>query len=264
MWWSVLIGLLVLNAMLFIVQAVGPKGIILTWIPGRTLLLIISLLHKPELYETLQYSWASGLVPVIFLVTLHAGTRMMDTGGRLPRFKCATKQWLVHWALALAAMTGVILLIGFVSSSALYIALGGLAVALNVLNIIDAPQHLQQGHFSLTIGYIAGVNVLVLSVLVAMSELLDAGELVWAGVIANVPLFAFILMIGSSCQPSPVAIRTTGQHIYMVSYQIWPNLTFIGVLWASGSLGNDVACAIAASMTVVVLAIQYIMIRNIL
>ena len=265
MWWSILIGTLALNVMMLVVYYLGPKGILFTWIPGRTLMLVFSLLHKPEFIDTLRYSWAAGLVPVVFLAALHGGIRLMERRGRLPRFHCATKQWSLYWTLALAAMAGIVCLIGFVHQPGLYLGLGIFAILLNSVNVMDAPQHLTGNQVQLSFEYIIGVNIIVIGLLVAVSELIDMGELIWAGILSNVPLFAFILMLGSTIQPTPEALKTTGQHIYMLSYQIWPNMAFVGVLWGTAPfVSNEIGCIIATASMLVILIVQYSMIKNIL
>ena len=264
MWLALLISTVGLNVVMFMVHYTGPKGIILTWIPGRTLLLIASLLHKPELLETLRYTWAAGLVPVTFLLALHAGVRVLEQKGRLPRFHCAKRQWTFVWFVALVVMAAIILLIGFIESVPLYVGLGTAAVMLNTINVRDAPKHLEQEHVDLTAEYVIGTNVIILSVLFSMNALLDGGYLVWAGIISNIPLLAIVLLIGSTCNASPTALTMTRQHIYMLSYQTWPNLAFIGILWATLSLGNDIACFLAGAGTLVVFGIQYFMIKMLL
>ena len=264
MWWSILAGTCILNAMMLMVHYLGPKGILLSWIPGRTLMLVFSLLHKNEFIDTLRYSWASGLVPVVFLAALHGGIRLMERRGRLPRFHCATKQWSLYWSLALSAMAGIICLIGFVHQPVLYLGLGIFAILLNIVNVTDAPQHLS-GNLHLSLEYIIGVNIIVIGLLVAVNELIDMGELVWAGILSNVPLFAFILMLGATVQATPEALKTMGQHIYMLSYQIWPNMAFVGVLWGTAPfVSNEVGCVIATAGMLVILTVQYSMIKSII
>jgi len=264
MWFALVISTVVLNVVMFMVHCTGPKGILLTWIPGRTLLLIVSLLHKTELLETLRYTWAAGLVPVTFLLALHVGVRVLEQEGRLPRFHCAKRQWALIWLVALLIMAAVIMLIGFVESVAMYIALGTTAIVVNILNVRDAPKHLEQEHVQLTLGYVVSTNIIILSVLFSMNALLDGGYLVWAGIISNIPLLAVVLLLGSTCSASPTAVKITRQHIYMLSYQTWPNMAFVGILWATLALGNDIACVLASAGMLVVFGLQYYMIKMLL
>lgn len=264
MWWSIPLSVVLLNAMLAVVHYAGPKGIMLTWIPGRALMLVLTLLHKPQLADTLEYSWAATLVPVIFLITLHLGIRIMGQQ-RLPRFACAARRWGMYWTFAILAMGAVVLLIGFVHDHGLYIGLGIAAILLNILNVVDAPQHLEQDNIQLTYEYVLGVNIVATGILVAIHALVDQEELVWAGVLSNVPVFAIILMAAASLKPTPDAILTTGQHIYMMSYQIWPNMTFVGVLWGClAHMSVATAVGVAVGTTLGVLGIQYCMIKHIL
>lgn len=255
---------IILNAMMFFIHYAGPKAIVLTWIPGRTVLLLASLLHKPELVSTLKYTWASGLVPVVFLAIVHIGLQRMSKTGRLPRFKCATWSWVLLFGSGLASMVSVILLIGLVHSEILYVILGCLAVALNVFNLKDAPTHLQSENVHLTVGYIACVNIIVISILLGMNTLLDSGEILWAGILSNIPILAIMLLISSSCKDSPSAMRITSQHVYMLSYQTWPNMAFVGVLWSSMAIGEEFAVAIAGMASVIIIFIQYMAIKTIL
>lgn len=250
---------------MWMIHVMGPKGIVLTWIPGRTLLLIVSLLHKPELLETLQYTWAAGFVPVTFLLPLHIGVRALATSGRrFPRFSCAKMQWVAIWLATIVTVVIAVLLIGISRSNALNVSLGILAILLNMFNVKDAPLHLQHEDVSLTVQYVIGTNAIVFSVLALMNHLLDKGELVWAGIVSNIPLLAVVLIAGSTCRATPEAITLTGQHIYMMSYQIWPNMAFVGMLWATVPLGVDIACVLATLTMFTILVIQFVVIKKIL
>ncbi len=263
MWLSILISAAILNAVMLLVHYAGPKGIVLTWIPGRTLILIFSLLHKPELKDTLIYTWASGIVPVTMLLALNISVRTMKKR-RVPRFRCAKNYWIYTWILTILATAAAIALIGLTTSHILHYIFGGLAISLNVFNIMDSPQHLEQDHVQLSFEYVFGVNVVVFGALAAMDALLEAGFFVWAGIVSNVPLLVIILIAKSTCEPTPQAIKMTGQHIYMLSYQTWPNMIFVGIFLASLPLGTEVASVIAGVSTCAVFLIQYIMIKTIL
>lgn len=264
MWTSVLISAVVFNAVMFFIHALGPKGIVLTWIPGRSLVLIASLLHKPELLQTLQYTWAAGIVPVVFLIPLHVGVDYLFRVGRSPRFSCAALKWGCIWLITIIMMVLAVLLIGIAQSQTLNIVLGALAVVLNIYNLKDAPQHLQAEKVGFSVVYVVGTNAIVLGVLAIMNALLNAGELVWAGIVSNIPLLALVLIAGSTCKTTPDAIKMTKQHIYMMSYQIWPNMAFVGVLWAAIPLGAANACIFASVGTLILLVVQFIVIKRIL
>lgn len=264
MWTSVLLSAIIFNAIMLFIHMLGPKGVVLTWIPGRTIVLIASLLHKPELIETLQYTWAAGIVPVVFLIPLHIGVDYLFRAGRTPRFSCASLKWGCIWLTTITMMVLAVLLIGMAHSQTLNIALGALAVVLNIYNLQDAPQHLQSEHGGLTIAYVIGTNAIVLGVLAIMNALLDAGKLVWAGIVSNIPLLALVLIASSTFQNTPDAIRMTRQHVYMMSYQIWPNMAFVGILWASIPMGSVNACIIASVGTLLLLGIQFYCIKKML
>lgn len=263
MWFTLIVSAIVLNALMLMIHVLGPKGILFTWVPGRTLLLIFSILHEDSLVKTLRYTWAAGIVPVAFLIPLHVGVRILSWNGRKPRFKCS-QMWLLVWVAALVCTTLSVVLIGTLDSVALDISLGILAVFLNLINVNDAPQHVENDRVELSLVYVIGTNVVVFAVLFLIHYFLEQGELVWAGILANVPLMAFVLIAGSTCQTTPKAIKLTGQHVYMLSYQIWPNMAFVGCLWATMSMGVDVASALAIVTMVFVLGLQYYFIKNLL
>lgn len=263
MWFTVFVSAVVLNVLLLLIHVLGPKGILLTWIPGRTILLLFSILKKNTLQDTLRYTWAAGIIPINFLIPLHLGVRLLSSNGRAPRFACSSS-WLPVWISALILTTLGVLLIGLVDSVALDISLGIVAIFFNLFNIHDAPKHIQNDRVNLTVGYIIGTNVIVFGVLFLIHIVLQHGELVWAGILANVPLMAFVLIAGSTCESTPKAITLTGQHVYMLSYQIWPNMAFVGCLWATLPLGAEISFVLACVATLCVLGLQYYFIKNLL
>lgn len=263
MWFTVFVSAIVLNVLLLMIHALGPKGILLTWIPGRTILLLFSILNKNTLQDTLRYTWAAGIIPINFLIPLHLGVRLLSSNGRMPRFTCSST-WIPVWVSALTLMALGVLLIGLVDSVALDISLGIVAIFFNLFNIHDAPKHIQNDKVNMTAGYIIGTNVIVFGVLFLVHIVLQRGELVWAGILANVPLMAFVLIAGSTCESTPKAITLTGQHVYMLSYQIWPNMAFVGCLWATLPLGPEISFVLACVATICVLGLQYYFIKNLL
>ncbi len=263
MWFTVVVSALVLNALLLMIHVLGPKGIVFTWVPGRTLLLIFSILHEDSLVQTLRYTWAAGIVPVAFLIPLHMGVRILSWNGRTSRFKCSL-MWLFVWVAALVCTTLAVVLVGTLDSVALDISLGILAIFFNLINVNDAPHHVENDRVDLSVGYVVGTNVVVFGVLFLIHVFLQRGEMVWAGILANLPLMAFVLIAGSTCETTPKAIKMTGQHVYMLSYQTWPNMAFVGCLWAAMPLGVDIASVIATTAMVLVLGLQYYFIKNLL
>lgn len=261
MWTTVVISATVFNVLLFAIHLLGPKGMLFTWVPGRTILLIWSLLHKTELYEAMRYTWASGVLPVAFLLPLHLGVRIMYSNGRHPRFECSN-MWLIIWTATLLILTLAVYIIGTIHSEALQLILGIVAIFLNIVNINDAPQNLKKKQVEFTVGYVLASNVIIVGALIFIHMALDRGELVLAGLLSNIPLMAFVLIAGSTCKATPESLQLTGQHIYMMSYQIWPNMAFIGTLWATFPLGADIAFVLAIISMVIVLVLQYFLIKR--
>ncbi len=263
MWTTVLISVIVLNTIMALIHVLGPKGIILTWVPGRTLILIASILHEDNLVQTLTYTWASGILPVAFLIPMHMGVYLLGFKGRSPRFECSWI-WVVVWLFTIAILIGIVVLIGSTQSVALQLTIGIFAIFFNISNMTDAPQHIQEERVELTATYVIGTNIVIIGILALIHIAIDRGEVVWAGILSNIPLMAFILIAGSSCRATPQSLKMTAQHIYMLSYQTWPNMAFVGTLWAALPLGVTTACILASTVMVVTLIIQFIFIKNIL
>ena len=262
MWSTIAASIIVLNLLLVMIHKLGPKGIVLTWVPGRTIVLIASILHKPELLETLRYTWSSGILPVAFLVPMHIGTNILSFNGRVSRFKCS-KWWIFIWIATLLVLTMTVLLVGNMQSSATQLTLGILAIFFNLSNLTEAPSALPANdHVKLSIVYVIITNIVILSVLGLIHIAIDQDQLVWAGILSNLPLMSFILIAGSSCQPSAKALRQTAQHIYMLSYQTWPNMAFVGSLWAAMPLGVDSAIIVAILAMIAVLIVQFVAIKK--
>ena len=94
------------------------------------------------------------------------------------------------------------------------------------------------------------------------AHLVQLGEVEWAGICSNFPILAAALLAGSTCTTTQQAMRTTTQHVYMLAYQTWPSMAFIGVIWAAeGALGLA-SIALGSISVIIVLAIQYTMIKN--
>ena len=262
MWSTIAASIIVLNLLLVMIHKLGPKGIVLTWVPGRTIVLIASILHKPELLETLRYTWSSGILPVAFLVPMHIGTNILSFNGRVSRFKCS-KWWIIIWIATLLVLTMTVLLVGNMQSSATQLLLGILAIFFNLSHLTEAPSALPANdHVKLSIVYVIITNIVILSVLGLIHIAIDQDQLVWAGILSNLPLMSFILIAGSSCQPSAKALRQTAQHIYMLSYQTWPNMAFVGSLWAAMPLGVDSAIIVAILAMIAVLIVQFVAIKK--
>jgi hypothetical protein len=168
------------------------------------------------------------------------------------------------WLFTIAILIGIVVLIGSTQSVALQLTIGIFAIFFNISNMTDAPQHIQEERVELTATYVIGTNIVIIGILALIHIAIDRGEVVWAGILSNIPLMAFILIAGSSCRATPQSLKMTAQHIYMLSYQTWPNMAFVGTLWAALPLGVTTACILASTVMVVTLIIQFIFIKNIL
>lgn len=258
MWWSILLGVVFIDAMLILINHIGALGIILTWFPGRILLLLLSSSRNRQV-ELLEYAWAAHLIPVVFLCTFHLFLTMRR--GREPRFECTHYMWGLCWLVAVTLMITIAVTIWQVDNVELYIAFGALAVLLNGLNVYRAPMHIQHPKMKFTWKYIAWTTVGVVLFLSVIQILIDNGHISLAGIISNVPLLSIVLLVGTSCKNTPETTRTTGQHIYMLSYQIWPSMAFIGSMLATSEWSQVGSISIAIGMMLSTILIQYIVIK---
>jgi hypothetical protein len=262
MWISVIIGTIVLNIMMFIIHYSGPKAIALTWIPGRVLLFVISMLNNPELRPWLQVTWSSSIIPVSFLAIFHFAIRCMKHKGGLPRFSCAYMHWAFSWVLSVLAIAGGIISCVYIENVYLSLLIGFVAIYLNIVNVLDAPDRLQESHIEFTFGYVFSTNAIVVSILIAIDQLIENGHVKWAGIVANVPILAIILLAGASCSDTQSAMRIITQHIYMLAYQTWPSMAFVGVIWGAIPLGMPIAITLAITSVFCVLLVQYSMVKT--
>ena len=261
MWLTIILSIIALNISLVIIHHVGPKAIMLTWIPSRSIVLVLSMIHQKELIQWLQISWAASSCPVAFLAVFHFTLRALQTG-RLPRFSCAHKEWILCWITALIVTVCTTMLVYYTNNSYAYLSIGLAAALLNIVNVTDAPAQLQQQHLKFTMYYVLFINVLAIGALITIDQLVQLGEVEWAGICSNFPILAAALLAGSTCTTTQQAMRTTTQHVYMLAYQTWPSMAFIGVIWAAeGALGLA-SIALGSISVIIVLAIQYTMIKN--
>jgi hypothetical protein len=259
MWWPVIFGILAFNSVLAIVHFAGPKSIVLTWIPGRILVLVISLASVDALQDMIRYTWASSIIPVTFLVIFHTAS---SYNGRLPRFGKANCHWAATWIVSVVTMAVTIVIIGIFGNDILYLVTGIIATLLNIVNVTCAPQHIEKNEIKFTPTYIVGINVLVFGVLFGIHELIGAGELVWAGILSNIPLLAMALIAGATCIDSKKAVISIHQHVYMLSYQIWPNMAILSALWVTRKQLLFERLCISLIALIIVISIQYLFIKS--
>ena len=261
MWLTVILGIISLNVTLIIIHHFGPKSIILTWVPLRNVVIVISMLHKKELVQWLRYAWASAIIPATFLAIFHFTLRYITHKGRLPRFSCAHKKWIICWFIAIFITGGMITLIYFTQNNYALFSIGIIGSCLNIINVLDAPIQLEHKPIKFTAYYIIFINAMAIGALIAIDRLIEAGEVEWAGISTNLPILAIALLAGSTCLSTSQAIRTTSQHVYMLAYQTWPGLAFIGIIWLSNFMNTYLMIGLASIGVLTVLLIQYIMIE---
>lgn len=219
------------------------------------------MLHKKELIQWLQISWAASFCPVAFLAVFHFTLRALQRG-RVPRFSCAHKEWILCWVIALLLISGTTIGVYYTNNHYIYLAIGLVAALVNIVNVTDAPAQLQQQGIKFTVYYIIFINLLAIGALIAIDQLIQHGEVEWAGICSHFPILAAALLAGSTCTTTQQSMRTTTQHVYMLAYQTWPSMAFIGVVWATEPLFGSYSVALGSIAVVAVVGIQYTMIKN--
>ena len=261
---TLLVGVLCTNILLAIVHKLGPAGIIITWIPGRVIVLAVSILNskrKDTMEQVLEVAWASHILTVVFLCAFHIFVRWMSWSKRLPRFGCAVKHWLVCWLAAFTFMGAICILLWAYPFTEMYVGIGFTALIMNGVNIEHAPKHLKNEKMKFTPLYLLGANAVYIALTIGVHWLIEYGLIVYAGLMSNLPLFAIALFASSSCRDTPMAIRMTSQHVYMLAFQTWPSMAFLGTLWILLPQGSVVALCIAGTAAVITMAIQYFVVK---
>jgi len=262
MWTTIVGGTLVLNIMLLVIHLIGPKAITLTWVPGRAIILVLNMLHKTELNQWLQITWTASLIPVSFLAIFHFALRYMTKKGGQPRFSCATQFWVLCWLLAFLVMAAAVTVCILVENTYFLFAIGMVAAYLNIVNVVDAPLRLRDTHLKFTLWYVIGTNAVVITAFLTIDHLIEQGYVQWAGVASNIPLLPIVLLAGSTCSETEETVQAINQHVYMLAYQSWPAMAFVGTVWGTHQLGNVLSLSMATLTVTIVLLIQYLMVRN--
>ena len=275
-WLPVIGGIVGINILLCLVQRCGTKSLLLTWIPGKLLLLfaqwtVASQQDIPQISETLGYVWASTIVPVLFLYTFHYF--LSHDTGREPRFR--PSQWFGRWGLALVVVvlsTVVVWIVCRYDETHYLIALlGVIALFLNVANITNAPKRLvtpnsplHPSQSSSSSSYWVVVNLASLGVLLAMKYLLEYDQRLIAGILSNLPLFPIALLAAAAVQPQ--AAQDIKQQTFMLSYQNWPVLGMVLGSWLALQYCQLVWVAFVMGTTVMItiICVQYWWVRDIL
>jgi hypothetical protein len=271
-WLPIVGGIIFINILLCIVHRCGPKSIVITWIPGKLTMLFIQwfILHRDDiknLSKTLEYTWASTIIPVLFLNTFHFFLRCYKN--REQRFK--SKKWLCRWALAIMV---VIITSAIVWAICIYdekryfiVLLGILALFLNVMNVTDAPEHIKSktgSNMKFSWCYFLVVNVAIVVILVVIKYLTEQKYFVAAGILSNIPLLAIALLAISALQTQAQASKDIKQQAYMLSYQTWPALGMLAGSWLSIQYINIVWVSFLNGIVILglVMGIQYCIIKD--
>lgn len=266
---SVIVSILAFNALLYVVHYGGRWGVVATWIPGKLLLLlsqwVVADHHDNDaLVQTLEYTWAACLVPVVFLNAFHVFLCCQQ--GREQRFR--SQLWCRRWTIA----TVVAMLMGVatwavcefdVTKITVYI-FGTAAFAMNILNIIDAPQHLNMAGTQLTWSYVLVVNMVTFVLLAAVGVLVQRRAHVWAAVLTNAPLFSIALMANAALLPQADATKNIRQQTYMLAYQTWPSLGLVATAWLTIHVTNKAGWAVVNALVAlsIFIGIQYYIVRK--
>jgi len=266
---SAIVSVVALNALLYVVHYGGRWGVVATWIPGKLLVLLAQWFvadhhDNQALVKTLEYTWATCLVPVVFLNAFHVFLCCQQ--GREQRFR--SHLWCRRWTVA----TVVAVLVGVatwaacefdVTKTSVYI-FGTAAFAMNILNIVDAPQHLNVAGTQLTWSYVLVVNVVTFVLLAAVGALVQRREHVWAAVLTNAPLFAIALMANAALLPQADATKNIKQQTYMLAYQTWPSLGLVATAWLTIHVTNKAGWAVFNALVAlsIFIGIQYYVVRK--
>lgn len=257
MWRQILLGLVATNLLFVVIHFAGAMGLICTWLPARTIFVIVSLMYnkdiQPEqLLSAMLTSFGSHLIPVVFLTVFRVGMHRYQ--GRQPRFTTHAI-WPFIWIVALVVLGTCLTGLWVLKSNEALIALGALAAVINFINIQDMPQHLRLRPLKITAMYLFLSNVTVAAMLYGVHILIENGHEVMVGILSNVPFISIALLAHSTCES--VGMRTTSQHVYMLACQIWPSLIFVLITILTRHFGTQQSIGIAGLATIIVIGIQF-------
>lgn len=269
-WLPILGGVFFINLLLCIVHSCGPKSIIFTWIPGKLLMLFIQwyVLHTSNisnLIKTLEYTWASTIIPVLFLNTFHIFLRC-NKKNRQHRFK--SKKWMCRWCLSIfviIATSAIVWAICTYDKKRYFLILCGMmALFLNVMNVTDSPNHIKGNKMKFSCSYFTVVNLAIIGILIVIKYLTEQKFLILAGIVSNIPLFAIALLAAAALQTEIQATKDIKQQAYMLSYQTWPALGMIAGSWLSLQYIDIVWVSLMIGIFIigVVIGIQYCLIKD--
>ena len=261
MWESIISGLIAVNVLLFLIYMTGSLGIMLTWIPGRTVIISLSLLSATTINEeALLFNVALHIIPVLFLIVFRIGIH--NYTGRHPRFPGTDFHplWSIVWTIATVVLLVAVISLCVIKSSLLFGVIGGCSVLLNIANLQDMPDHIKTTSINITWFYVFVANVVTVSLVVGIAELVKADQELVASIISNIPLVSVMLLAQSTL--TSVGTQQTSQHIYMLAYQTWPSMAFISTCFFARSYSFFWTVAMASSVTVLVIVIQFCIIMK--
>lgn len=259
MWMSIIGSLVATNLLLLAIYLTGAAGIMFTWIPGRTIIVCLSLLSLPkeQLVLPLLTNIASHIIPVVFLVVFRIG--IFTSKGRQPRF-ASHPMWSIVWLVALFVMVGAFVSLWSLKNELTLGVIGIGSAFLNFANIQDMHHHLKSNAIKITWLYVLIANVVVAGVVFGISELVNNDQQLIASIVSNIPFVSVCLLAQSTL--TSIGTEITSQHVYMLAYQLWPSLAFISTCLLTRDRTIVVCLLFASLATAVVIGIQFMIIMK--
>jgi len=255
-----LVSVITLDLILYTTNKCGPKAMFITWLPGRLITIVFTQFGNPELQDWLKLTWASFSISITFLAVFHFSLQYIQTKRR-SRFSWAHKQWITCWIVAILISIGCMVLCFSVENEYILFAMGMGAAYVNIVNVLDAPVHLHTEKTTYSVCYFVTLDIAVFAILMIINTLIDFGYTKWAAIGGSIPILAIAMLVNSTCSNSEEAAKNTLQHIYLLAYQTWPAMAAIGVLWGAKRLGDIPALVLSAIACIVVIALQYMIVR---
>lgn len=263
---TVIGGLIIIDGLLLIVQRLGSKAIAFTWFPGRTILLSWSLLASADeehIRSVLEVCLASHSLSVVFLAVFHIFLECLEKTPRLPRHGCAISYWFIGWVVSLLCVGGTVTALWLHQTEMMFIMVGIATALLNAVNLQHAPKRLENASMKFNLTYFIGINIVAAGLIFGVHWLLQSGYVTWAGLLSNFPIFEIVLFASSSCLDTPVAIRMTRQHVFMLAFQTWPSMALVATIIVLLPVGHVFAAIIAGVATIMVIILQFAVIQHI-
>ena len=229
-----------------------------TWIPGRTIIVCLTLLSLPTEQELpLLTNIASHIIPVTFLIVFRIG--IATSKGRQPRFT-SHPMWSIVWLVALLLMVGAFVGLWSLRNELTLGVIGIGSAFLNFANIQDMHHHLKSNAVKITWVYVLIANIVVVLIVFGISELVNNDQQLIASIISNIPFVSVSLLAQSTL--TSIGTEITSQHVYMLAYQLWPSLAFISSCLWTKDMPITQCLLIASGVTAIVIGIQFISIRK--